>query len=125
MRRVYLMLAGVCCFGVLGMVAALPARQPNLLYVSSATALKLMQELNDPRIAFRVKAAPAAARDESLVSGRGEERFESEFEGLRIATRTIYSFSGITKSHCMEIEPGCLEISHGPFSKLISVEVPM
>jgi hypothetical protein len=125
MRQVYLILAGLCCTGILAVVAALPVRQPNLDYVRSATAFKLMQELNDPRIAFRVKAAPAAARDESLVSGRGEERVESEIQGLRIATRTTYTFSGITKSHCMEIEPGCLEIDHGPFSKLISVEVPM
>ena len=125
MRQVYLILAGLCCMGVLGAVAALPVRNPNLGYVRSATAFKLMQELNDPGIAFRVKAAPAARRGESLVSGRGEELFESENQGLRIATRTTYTFSGLTKSYCMEIEPGCLEIDHGPFSKLISVEVPM
>ena len=125
MRQVYLILAGVCCLGVLCMVAALPVRQPNLGYVRGATAIKLMQILNDPGITLRVEVAPAAKQGESLVSGRAEELFESEDQGLPIATRTTYTFNGLAKSYCMEIEPGCLEISHGSLSKFISVEVPM
>lgn len=125
MGQVYSILAGLCCTGVLVMVAALPVHKPNLDYVRSATALKLMQILNDPGITLRVEAAPAAKRRESLVSGRAEELFESQIQGLRIATRTTYTFNGLTKSYCMEIQPGCLEIDHGPLSKSISVEVPM
>jgi hypothetical protein len=125
MKKIRWIVMGLCCSGILVAGAALPARKANLDYVASATAWKVMHELSEPGVVFRVKAEPAATASISLISGRAVELSRSETSGLRTETKTIYTFNGRTKSYCMEIEPGCLEIDHGPFSKSVSVRIPM
>jgi hypothetical protein len=104
---------------------ALPARKANLSYVRSATALKVMQELNEPGVVLRIEAEPAGKAGVSHVFGHAVEFRRSEDSGLRTETKTTFTFNGQTKSYCMEIEPGCLEIRHGPFFKSVSVSTPM
>jgi hypothetical protein len=125
MRRVYVTLAGLCCASIFAIFAIVPAREANLAYVRSAAAVKAMHELNEPGIAFRIEAEPAGRRGVSLISGYTQETFETQIQGLRANKKTTFSFSGLAKSYCAEYQPGCLEIHHGPFSKVVSVEVPM
>jgi hypothetical protein len=125
MRRVYFTLAGLCCASIFAILAFVPAREANLLFVQNATAVQAIHELNEPGVAFRVEAEPAGRRGVSLISGYTQESFETEIQGLLTKRKTTFSFSGSAKSYCAEYQPGCLEIHHGPFSKVVSVEVPM
>jgi hypothetical protein len=125
MTKIYWIMIGLCCSGILGAGMALPTHKANLDYVRGATAMKVMHELNDPGVVLHIKAEPAGKPGISLVSGRAVEFSPSETNGLRTETKTVYTFNGQTKSYCIEIEPGCLEIRHGPFSKSVSVRVPM
>ncbi len=125
MGKIYWIYIGLCCSGLFVTGMALPTRKANLNYVRGATAMKVMRELNEPGLILRIKAEPADEPGISLVSGRAVELSPSETDGLRTETKTTYTFNGQTKSYCMELEPGCLEIDHGPLSKSVSVKVPM
>ncbi len=125
MTKIYWIMIGLCCFCILGTGMALPPYKANLDYVRGAATVKVMHELNEPRAVLHIAAEPAGTPGISLISGSAVELRPSETNGLRTETKTIYTFNGQTKSSCFEIEPGCLEIRHGPFSKSVSVNVPM
>ena len=116
MKKTWWIALGICS-GTLAAAACFPAHKANLDYVRSATALKVMKEVGEPGVVFQVTAQAAEKRSVSLVSGRAIQLRRSE-TGPLTQTRTVFSFSGKTKSYCMEIEPGCLEIDRGPLSEL-------
>jgi hypothetical protein len=124
MSKIGWMAMGIGC-GMAVTAAALPAHKANLDYVRSATALRVMQEVGEPDVVFRISAEPADSRSVSLISGSATQLSRSDAGGLLTQKRTVFTFDGKTKSYCMEIEPGCLAIDHGPFSKSVSVAVAM
>jgi hypothetical protein len=125
MGKIRWTIIGLCCSGILVACMALPTRKANLDYVRSATAMRIMHELNEPGIVLPIMAEPAGKPGISLVSGHTVKLSPSETDGRRTETKTTYTFNGQTKSYCMEIEAGCLEIDHGTLSKSVSVKVLM
>jgi len=125
MKKNLWIIPALCCFGTFLAIAAIPSRKANLDYVRGATAIKVMHELNIPGLAFRIEAEPGGKSGVSLVSGRAVEIRRSEKEGFLTETNTTFTFNGQTKSYCMEIEPSCLDVYHGPFSESVAIRVPM
>ena len=124
MKKSWSIMIGAGVVGIVAAMAALPAHRANLDFVRSAVTMEMIKRLGEPNAVPTVTVKTTARPDVSLVFGRAVKRNTST-EGLRTEMMTSYTLNGRTKSYCLELEPGCLEIDQGPLLKSIAVKLFM
>ena len=101
-----------------------PVYKANLDYVRAVSMLAVLPDLKAAGIG-KISVERGKARDISTITGQAKASRTNLASSLLTQEDTRYSFKLVTKSYCLELEPGCLEIQQRNILKAVSVKVLM
>lgn len=120
-RRMALLVLAILASGIY----FAPAYKANPDYVRSASTVAIMGQFEDARLISGIKVERGGAPDISKVTGQAAASKIKATSGFLTREDTNYSFELLTRSHCFELEPACLEILQTNIIKAVSVKVIM
>ncbi len=108
----------------LGLVFYLPRYKANPAFIQSIASLRVLQELPGASLSS-IAVAQSNRPDISFVTVAAVSSKRSTSGSFLTEENTTLSYRSRTKSRCLELEPGCLEMQHETISQAISVKLPM
>ncbi len=117
-------------WGILGVIAVVTLLQiqvyrANPDFVRSTASIWALRDFEGGQLLSGEVAVNPAARDTTDVTLRLKETKDSSKEGIRTQEDIGYALHLKTRSHCLELEPGCLEITQKSIVKAISVKAAL
>lgn len=124
MSSTYTRLAILLSLIGIGLVFFLPRYKANPAFIQSIASLRVLREL--PGASLRsVAVARSDQPDISFVTVAAASSKRSTSGRFLTEENTTLSYRSKTKSRCLELKPGCLEMQHESISEAVSVRLLM